>query len=449
MSKPSVNHARRVRAFVRTSLLSLVLVCLPGCGPGYPTDWPAVDVPWFGGCPDLQGTYRIVEALDEGGYRGGLGRTVFVPQGRAVGGAPPWDRMTISGEVDDAIMVTLDYSPEFLERVEAHERERRASTDRSLRFQDPATRWSRAHRDQSDAEYIKSAERLRTPLSHTHRIGHGLDYSCENGWLVTALNRDYSGTGTSGASDALRFTRDKAGGLVMNAVFTSEQRFNLWCGDGCVGFSLGTGENHRWAHWPALAKDSPSAQTPTLWRGDYRALDPVPLDPNGRGAKRVDELRAALTQALPDDVQLDAVEGAGNGVRATVSAVDDDALSRLFAPLDQSPAIDLVNVESVIHEAPDRVRMSLFVQPTPKTPAPDITAADAAMRKLLPDGVTLVTFEARGGAYTLIVTSPDNPRVSQLLRAIDTSGTFRAPELVEIKNEGALRRATIRLAPGD
>jgi Tfp pilus assembly protein PilN len=357
--------------------------------------------------------------------------------------------MTISGEVDDAITVTLDYSPEFLQRVEAYERERRASTDRALRFQDPATRWSRAHRHQTDAEYIKSAERLRTPLSHSHRIGHGLDYSCENGWLVTDLQRDYSGTGATGASDALRFTRDKAGGLVMNAIFTSERQFNLWCGDGCVGFSLGTGESQRWAHWPAIASDSPSARTPTLWRGDYRALDPVPLDPQGRGAQRIDEVRALLARALPEDVRLDALEGAGNGVRASVSALDDDALSRLFSPLEQTPGIDRVHVESVIHEAPDRVRMSLFLQPRARVPSPDKTAADAAIRKLLPEAVMLVTFDVRGGAYTLIVTSPDNPRVSQLLRAIDTSGTFRSPELVELKNEGALRRATIRFAPGD
>ena len=208
------------------------MFALIGCNKDhYPKDWqPAVVAP-AGQCPDITGTYNIEYDsvyIPKGfiGSRYTEGEFVFVhPVAyRALAGQhlreeieSAWDVMTISGNPQESLQVTL-------------------------------------YRRDGDSE-IKKAIELKKNSG---------DYQCEQGWLQSSWPngtpmRDADDTDWRGLNKTLNFAKNRAGELVVRTDIERWKQFSVWCGDGCkyvqIPFTRET--TYEWARWS-------SAKTPTF-----------------------------------------------------------------------------------------------------------------------------------------------------------------------------------------
>ena len=97
-------------------LLVLCALVLNGCD-GYPADWKSVKTPLFASCPDISGTYRIGSNNEEGvGESHRLENSLFrniLPSRMAQ--RWHWETMTISGNPQQALQVTLMRNPQTMD----------------------------------------------------------------------------------------------------------------------------------------------------------------------------------------------------------------------------------------------------------------------------------------------------------------------------------------------
>ena len=280
------------------------LLALAACSNDYPADWPPIARPWFGSCPDLTGTYDV------------SGGNPFEPPDAATPARfkAPWQLLKIASRGSGNLELTWTRS---------------ADAGALAAGQDPAARWSPAHRGLGEALYLAALgvppQALARELGDTRAA-----LRCSHGVMVLERGK--------------QIARDTAGNLVMMA---GEQRvavdeIPLWCGDGCRGIPLGRSSRHAWHRWalstvpaplPGGRRDdrfeAPGWHDVARWRG--RA--------EGEGA-----WRDVLVPLLPEGVRLAGLQTSGNRAAATLAGGDVDALASALHAIDESHAFDAVEV---------------------------------------------------------------------------------------------------------
>ncbi len=424
---------------MKNRLLSLtgMLLLLAGCD-NYPDEWPHLDKPLFARCPDLSGTYRIGSNNENGvGEHAAMYDTLF----RGILGSEPqrwvWETMTIRGDPDKQLDITLALSPVTL----ANNRKAIANYGEYYRkqydgFQTPAQRWSSGFNRMTDEQYEANLMTIyRWPFAH-RVLKNGDDYRCQGGWLVgERLVHDPGPDRNSPRLDYLdgivRFGRDRKGGLVAEAVYEQHQKFNVWCGDGCKGFSLGTWTMHDWRHWEPAAP-AWTGDVPRPWAQPFTADEPFPEGDSSLA--RLAETRQLLTPLLPSGITIEGLKPAGDdAVTAVLVTADKSRFPAMFEAIERSYLFYRDDVMAYSQSVDGKHTLRLRLQLKPQIPDTPIPVVEQQVRDLLPAAVTLVSVKPAGTRFRIAVTAGDDRAVSQLLRSLDTATDFRQPELESIQ----------------
>jgi hypothetical protein len=234
----------------------LAVLMLASCGDGPPEGWAHPDLKLmqrvFGGCPDLNGTYRVnPPALS--GNRMVLGRNGAKVQGRAF----PWETITLKGDAAHSLEVTFMRGPEtsraLWDWLEAHRHT-------------PARGVLRVPREYADNEETAMAfwrGQFGWPTLSV-QLRHGRDYVCAGGWLKGLIVEkkqppaEFMIEPWQVFGNAW-FGRDTAGNLLGRVDYDEPVFISLWCGDGCVGVDAGSWHGISWGRWTPAAP---------AWKGD-------------------------------------------------------------------------------------------------------------------------------------------------------------------------------------
>lgn len=418
-------------------LLTFMPLLLAGCD-NYPDEWPNLDKPLIAQCPDLSGTYRIGSNNESGvGEHAALYDTLF----RNILGSEPqrwaWETLTISGDPDKQLDITLALSPATLE----NNRKAVANQGEYYRkqyegFQTPAQRWSGGFKRMTDEQYENNLMKIyRWPFAH-RVLENGNDYRCKGGWLVgDRLVHDPGPDRNSPRPDYLdgivRFGRDKDGGLVAEAVYEQQQELTLWCGDGCKGIPLGTWKMHDWRHWPA-AESAWTGEVPRPWARPFSADEPFPEGDSSMA--RLGETRQLLTPLLPAGITIEGMLPAGeDAVTVVLATADKTKFPALFEAIERSYIFYRDDVRAYSESGDGKHILRLRLQLKPKIPDTPLPVIEQQLRELLPAAVALVSVKPSGTRFRTVVTAADDRAVSQLLRALDTAAGLRQPELESIQ----------------
>ena len=318
------------------------LLILAGCD-NYPKDWSRVDAPFFASCPDVSGTYHIGSNNDDGiGMSANMGDTLFrgiLPYPRS-SQRWNWETMTISGDASQQLDITLMRSAQtidfYLQR-EFAQGSRDYYKNRYNNMMNPATRWKGSFATMTDDEYEANLDKLYI-APQTHRVlKNGKDYECSSGWLTSdRLVRDQGPDRNNPRPDFIdgivRFGKDRAGFLVAEAIYQEEQQFNVWCGDGCKGFSLGTWTMHTWRHWePAQPAWQGVRERP--WTEPFKLESTGGSGNNYNGTLRLVEVRNLVTPAIQQPVTLVELVPAGKDMMLLVSSPTTEGFNKMFSVL--------------------------------------------------------------------------------------------------------------------
>src|SRR5688572_27482950 len=228
-------HAATPRRLRRIAALfaALSLAALTGCGDGRPSDWPDPDLGWFGnGCPDLAGTYEIDSAP---GSSFGLDYTPLKPQLRP---PPLHSRWSLERTEHTSVLRSSATEPEIRMAFETWR-------NRETYVQSPGvTVMRRGHA--TDPGTVANF----FPQSSEHGQWEEISRECSGGWLIgDPLSEDHAKAAGIDTSTPVHLARADDGGLIAWYEYSYEASFDVWCGDGCKGFPLGTWTERRWAYW--------------------------------------------------------------------------------------------------------------------------------------------------------------------------------------------------------
>lgn len=314
---------------------------LAGCD-NYPKDWSWVDTPFFASCPDISGTYLIGSNNDDGvGRWAKMGDTLFrgiLPFERS-SQRWNWETMTITGDASQQLDITLMRSAQtmdfYLQR-EFAQGSKDYYKNRYNNMMNPATRWKGSFAAMTDDEYEANLDKLYlTP--QTHRVlKNGKDYECSGGWITgDRLVRDQGPDRNNPRPDFIdgivRFGKDKAGFLVAESIYREELQFNVWCGDGCKGFSLGTWTMHDWRHWEP-AEPAWKGERSRPWAEPFKNIESRTGNDTG-GVLRLVEVRRLVTPTILPPATLTDLEPTGKDMILVVNSPDKESLNTMFKGL--------------------------------------------------------------------------------------------------------------------
>lgn len=331
-----------LRGWILRRLFFLPLLLLVGCD-NYPEDWSWVDVPFFASCPDISGTYLIGSSNDDGiGRSARMGDTLFrsmLPFERS-SQRWNWETMTIAGDASQQLDITLMRSAKTMDLYLQREFAQGGKDYYKNKYNNminPATRWKGSFAAMTDDEYEENLDKLYlTP--QTHRVlKNGADYECSGGWITgDRLVRDQGPDRNNPRPDFIdgivRFGKDRAGFLVAESIYREEQEFNVWCGDGCKGFSLGTWTMHDWRHWEP-AEPAWKGERSRPWAEPFKSNESLSSYNDNSGVLRLVEVRRLVTpMVLPPATLVDLVP-AGKDMIILVDSPDKDPLNKMFKGL--------------------------------------------------------------------------------------------------------------------
>lgn len=314
---------------------------LAGCD-NYPKDWRWVDTPFFASCPDISGTYLIGSNNDDGiGRSAKMGDTLFrgiLPFERS-SQRWNWETMTITGDASQQLDITLMRSAQtmdfYLQR-EFAQGSKDYYKNRYNNMMNPATRWKGSFAAMTDDEYEENLDKLYLMPQKHHVLKNGQDYECSGGWLTgDRLVRDQGPDRNNPRPDFIdgivRFGKDKAGFLVAESIYQEEQQFNVWCGDGCKGFSLGTWTMHDWRHWEP-AEPAWKGERSRPWAEPFKNIESRTGNDTG-GVLRLVEVRRLVTPTILPPATLTDLEPIGKDMILVVNSPDKESLNTMFKGL--------------------------------------------------------------------------------------------------------------------
>lgn len=354
-------------------ILFLSAAILVGCD-NYPNGWSRVDHPWFSTCADISGTYSIGNSNSDGiGQSANMGDTLFrsiLPAARS-SQHWNWETMTITGDASQQLDITLMRSAQtidfYLQR-EFAQGDKDYYRNRYNNMMNPATRWKGSFAAMSDDEYEENLDKLYLSPSQHRILKRGKEYECSGGWLTSdRLAHDPGPDRNHPRPDEIdgivRFGKDKAGFLVAESIYQEEQQFNVWCGDGCKGFSLGTWTMHAWRHWePATPAWQGERARP--WAEPFKKIESRTgndLD----SILRLVEIRKLVTPTILPPATLVDLIPTGKDMIILVNSPDKNALNTMFKGLGSIFMFYDVRVQELVH-TPDNgwsIRILLVLRP--------------------------------------------------------------------------------------
>ena len=338
-----------------------VLACLfllAGCD-NYPEGWSRIDHSWFSKCADISGTYSIGSSNDDGiGQSANMGDTLFrsiLPLERS-SQRWNWETMTITGDASQQLDIILMRSAQTMDSYLQREFSQGSKDyyrNRYNSMMNPATRWKGSFAAMTDDEYEKNLDKLYI-APQTHRVlKRGKDYECSGGWLTSdRLAHDPGADRNNPRPDEIdgivRFGKDKAGFLVAESIYEEEQQFNVWCGDGCKGFSLGTWTMHNWRHWEP-AEQAWKGERSRPWAEPFKNIESRTGNDTG-GVLRLVEIRRLVTPAISSPATLVDLEPTGKDMFLVVDSPDNESLNKMFKVLGSTFTFYDVRVQELVRK---------------------------------------------------------------------------------------------------
>lgn len=351
---------------MRQLVLFPILLTLAACDE-YPSKWPAVKTSLLGGCPQINGTYALItaEAVAAHGLESSeMFKHVFAP----VPNGGLWDTMTISGNAAQELTITLQRSPERVERMVANNAGRRGAsgTTAALRAKQvdllsPQTRWTDMNALVTDEAYAQRVQNpSNVPSSRQFRTINGTQFRCSGGWIETdrwagETGPDRNHPRPDHQSGAIKIGKDKTGNLVVHAIYKETKSLSLWASGGTGSIPLGTWTQHGWSRLlaaPALVGESASspnaaAMAVASWSVPFQLPDLHPLAVNAAPGL-LENRRQRIVATLPAGtrlVSLDATQDARgyDGVRITLASADTAGLVKAIRALNRNDNFPIMN----------------------------------------------------------------------------------------------------------
>jgi hypothetical protein len=330
---PTPPHDTTFRSFaLALAAVPLVAACSPNPGDWVKARWEPMAA-LTQRCPNLEGTYTMA-----GGARPPMSQTIF---GSYVTGGNrrfPWETMTIAGQGDDSLVLTLARSQRQRDAFRDAVFARGAYYEREYRrMHSPSGRWSSGFATMTDSAYGANLETLYLAPVRSYTLRRGEHHTCKGGWLrVDRVVHDPGPDRNNPRPDTVvgevLLRKGWKGDLVAMAKVREAREFTVWCGDGCKGIPLGTWTARTWGRWrsSAVASDGPS---PRPWAEPFEA---PPLSRAPTAASTPPEAIAdALRPMLPSGARLQTIERDGSGYRAQIASHSTHAhggVDRLLAP---------------------------------------------------------------------------------------------------------------------
>lgn len=336
-----------------------VLIVLAGCDNNYPAGWARVDHAWLASCPDVSGTYLIGSNNAEGvGRDSGMSDTLF----RGI--LPPrtaqrwhWETMTIAGDPAQQLDITLMHSPQTMENYHQYLFAQGGKDYYKNKFNNmhsPVTRWSGSFASMTDDEFEANLDKLYlAPVQH-RSLKNGKDYECAGGWitgerLVSDPGPDRNSPRPDFMDGIVRFGKDKSGFLVAESIYRQEQQFNVWCGDGCKGFSLGTWTMHDWRHWES-AQPAWHGEREKAWAEPFNRDNTISTGNNYESTLRLVEVRNLVTPAIQPPLSLVDLVPTGKDMVLLVNSPTTEGFNKMFQVLSRVFTFYDIRVQELVRK---------------------------------------------------------------------------------------------------
>lgn len=406
--------ARFVSSCLVPGLLAVVGACSRGGPEGDSPRWE----PWARftlKCPSIEGTYALT------GTRPPLSQTVLGDLARSSGARFPWETMTIAGDADDSLVVTLARSEAQREAYRDYVFSRGAYYENEYtRLHRPDVRWSSGFATMTDDEYEENLQKLYLSPTRTQTLRRRDHYTCKSGWVrvervVSDPGPDRSNPRPDTVIGVVMLRRGWKGSLVARADYRDEKEFLLWCGDGCNGIPLGTWNVHDWGRWPSAPRAANGAVAQP-WAEPFEAPE---LRVSDRApATTPDAITEALRPMLPAEVQLQSMTRDGDGFRAVLVSRNTTPFTQLLDAVRRSYRFRHERVVGLARGAGGDLMLSLSLgdiwQNSPANPH-DPTGA---LTQALPDGVRMVGVRGAGEGLEVTLVSTEQSPMDDAVRAI-------------------------------
>jgi len=436
-STPEAPFARSVRVSRRllrrfVSSLTVALVALSAAcssaGPdGESPRWEPL-ARLTASCPSIEGTYALGATVPA------LAQSELGALAREGGRRFPWETMTIAGDADDSLVVTLERS----ERQRGAYRDTLAAKGeyyaRQLRqLHSPDVRWSSGFATMTDSAYEANLFLLTLAPREVHTLKRRAHYTCTGGWLrfdrvVHDPGPDLMNPRPDTVIGDVRLRRGSNGSLVARADYKDEKELMLWCGDGCRGIPLGTWGVRVWGRWPA-APSAASAEIARPWAEPFEAppLRAVTYAPRATPEAITDSLRPLL----PSGVTLRGVERDGDGFRVQLASRTTTPFTQLMSAVRRSYRFRHERVVGIARDAAGGWVLSLSLgdiwENSPANPHDPL----GALVRALPAGVTWSGTRGAGKGLEVTLLSKEQPAMDDAVRAIERLDAY---EEVRVKS---------------
>ncbi|MBK6454738.1 MAG: hypothetical protein IPF87_01430 [Gemmatimonadetes bacterium] len=392
---------------------------LTACSPN-PADW--VEARWeplavlTQRCPNLEGTFAL-----RSGNRSPLSQTVFASYVRSSAPRFPWETVTLAGDANDSLVLTVArsqqqreaYRDAVFQRGEYYEREYR-------RMHSPSVRWSSGFATMTDSAYGANLETLYLAPVRSYTLRRGEHYTCKGGWLrVDRIVHDPGPDRNNPRPDTVvgevLLRKGWKGDLVAMAKVREAREFTVWCGDGCKGIPLGTWTARTWGRWrsSAVASDGPS---PRPWAEPFEAApvaasDPAPDTPP-------EEIARELRPMLPAGLQLQSVSRDGVGYRALLAGRSTTPFTQLVSTLRRSYRFRHERVVGLSRLAHGEWVLALSLGDIWRDSPANPRDPTGPLVRALPDGVRMVGVRGAGKGLEVTLVSQEQPPMDDAVRAI-------------------------------
>lgn len=427
-------------ARIRGGAAVLLALALAGCD-RYPDGWPKIEAGWSG-CPEIAGTYRV--DAPAGGNGAPLEASLFsdhLPLGE---GGPSWDTLTLAGNPEKRLEVTLSRTPATVaEWISLHAPDQLAKGQDIPQLYDPAVRWSRDNRSSSDEDYVKGLDRAYPALSAHAVLLAGTHYLCDGGWL-SGRRMVPDDTGTRVLDGQIRFVKDASGGLVAHSTHNSILKGGKVCKFGiCIPVPFGRDTNDEWERWNPAKPDV----TPLPWLASFQR-DPKPSYWNDvqDSAQRLDEVKGALGNFEVKGLTVEEVKADGPGsVRATLSAKETLPFNLLFRSLDHSNRFREVEVTGLSGDAAQGYRMEVAMGLMPRASDTSRTIISQRIQSLLPDYAEINSIEPFLDGFRVTIHTTDERVMRLAERNIKESDQFERVQVETHYYDGDSRDLVLKV----
>lgn len=423
----------------RCCLGVLAMVVLVGCD-GYPEDWSRVSRPWFSSCPNLQGTYLIGSNSEEGvGFSHGMHDSeIFrseLPSRKVQ--RWHWETMSIEGDSNVALQITLMRSEQTLDN---YREQLFAKGDKGYyqkqyeNMHSAETRWNGGFARMTDDEYAHNLTALFLSSVKKFTLKNGKDYTCEGGWLTGGRfehdpGPDRNAPRADVPDGVVRFGKSQDGALVSVAIYEVEYSFSIWCGDGCKGVSLGSGNKYDWKRWQP-AKPAWQGEIKRPWAESFQRaslLYPAYLGAtyDSYSVGRASEASDLAKPLLPANVSLGDVQTVGHSAVLVVSSMETDGFAHFVEALEKSYRFTSVEVLSLERANAQFWRMKIRVGLKPRASTTSTISIMDRVRSLLPAHTLVQGIQPQDGGFMLTVRGLSSEEADATAKALNRSGAFR------------------------